>query len=198
MSVIETVINRRSIRSYQDRPISKQLLDKLLSVAPYYLSGANLQPLKFLAVADKDLCDGIFSSLKWAGYLKEYVIEPHQMPKAYIVLLGDRSICREFEFSAGSAATALTLAAAELGLASCCLGIAKKEKLYQLFNIDINQTEILYVIALGYAGHRSEAVPMVDTVRYRLDENKNFFVPKRRMEDIVQFYPQNQPTKDTE
>ena len=186
MNVNEAIIRRRSVRQYQDRPVEPQLLQKLLEVMPYYMSPANLQPLKFLAVSDPEVCRRVFPALKWAAYLPGYTITREQEPQAYIVILGDKSVCKEFQFAAGSATTALSLAAYELGLDSCCLASADRNALYPLLGIDPEEVELLYVISLGYGAHGGRTVPMEDSCRYYL-EGQDFVVPKRRLEDIVRF-----------
>lgn len=186
MEVNKAIINRRTIRQYQNRPVEERLLQQLLEVMPYYMSPANLQPLKFLVISDPAVCSRVFPTLKWAAYLPGYTITREQEPQAYIVILGDKSVCKEFQFAAGSATTALSLAAFELGLDSCCLASADRSVLYPLLGIDPEKMELLYVISLGYAAHGARTVPMEDSCRYYL-EGQDFVVPKRRLEEIVRF-----------
>ena len=45
---------RRSIRLYEDRPVSKESVEKLLDIARYAPSGINRQPVSWLVVMGKD------------------------------------------------------------------------------------------------------------------------------------------------
>ena len=79
---MDAIRSRRSIRKFQDRKISQEQLARIMDAAQYYPCAANLQPLQFLVVTDCSLCNEIFSSLKWAGYLKNYQMERAHRPTA--------------------------------------------------------------------------------------------------------------------
>ncbi len=52
--VIENIKNRRSVRSYEDKPVSKELIETLLDAARWAPTGANFQPWRFVVVQDKE------------------------------------------------------------------------------------------------------------------------------------------------
>ena len=43
------------------------------------------------------------------------------------------------------------------------------------------------VLALGYPSHKSTVVELKDSLDYYLDEERNYYVPKRALEDIVTY-----------
>jgi Fe-S-cluster-containing hydrogenase component 2 len=45
--------NRRSFRDYQDKPVERELLEKLIDTARYAPSGHNSQPVHWLIIYDK-------------------------------------------------------------------------------------------------------------------------------------------------
>ena len=45
---------RRSIRVYQDKPVDRQILERLLNTCRYAPSGSNKQPVNWIIAADKD------------------------------------------------------------------------------------------------------------------------------------------------
>ncbi len=179
MNTIQAIKARRSIRLYQSRPVEQEKLDALAEIAPLYPSGANLQPLKFRFVSEKEECDAVFACLKWAGYLPGFVIEEDQRPTAYIIVVRDKTVAGDAEYSAGAATNALCIAATAMGLGSCILGAGNKQPMYATLGIDAERYEILYSVALGYAAHEADAVPMTDSVKYYRDETGAFHVPKR-------------------
>ena len=183
MDTLTAIRTRRSIRLYQDKPVEPEKMEQLLSIAGLYPSGANLQPLKFRPVTATEEADAVFSCLKWAGYLPGFEIRPDQQPKAYIIVVQDETVPGEAAFSAGAATNALCLGATQLGLGSCILGIGKKQPLYEALHIDSERYEILYAVALGYADHEADAVPMTESVKYYRTEDGAFHVPKRQ--DII-------------
>ncbi|MFI9616988.1 nitroreductase [Streptomyces sp. NPDC052023] len=46
MDVYEAVASRRAVRSFTDRPVSRQVLERVMSTAAWAPSGSNLQPWK--------------------------------------------------------------------------------------------------------------------------------------------------------
>ena len=180
MDTIQAIQARRSIRLYQNRAVEPEKLEALASVAHLYPSGANLQPLKFRMVTEKAECDSVFACLKWAGYLPGFEIPEDQQPKAYIIVVQDKTVPGDAQYSAGAATNALCIGATSLGLGSCILGIGKKQPMYLALGIDPERYEILYAVALGYAAHAADAVPMTDSVKYYRTEDGAFHVPKRQ------------------
>ena len=186
MNTMDALKTRRSIRRFSCAPVEKEKLEAIMEAARFYPSAANLQPLKFAFLADEKRRNQAILHTRWAGYLPEYSMQEADYPPVLLLVLGDKSISREFEFSAGAAANQIMLAATELGLASCCLGLGKaaKEGLLNIARLDAQRFEMLYVIALGYSDQTSRGVDMEDSCKYSLDDKGNFLVPKRKAEEI--------------
>ena len=53
MNVLDTAKKRYSVRTYEDKPVEKEKLDKILASAHVAPTAANLQPVKLLVVQDK-------------------------------------------------------------------------------------------------------------------------------------------------
>lgn len=53
--MLETIRKRRSIRKYQDRPVSDGVIETLLRAAMQAPSARNLQPWEFVVVKDRDI-----------------------------------------------------------------------------------------------------------------------------------------------
>ena len=64
--VLET---RRTIRRFCDRPIAREDMEQLLNLARLAPSGANLQPLRYIAVLSREKCEEVFRETAWAGYV---------------------------------------------------------------------------------------------------------------------------------
>ncbi|MBQ5522104.1 MAG: nitroreductase, partial [Oscillospiraceae bacterium] len=71
---------------------------------------------------------------------------------------------------------------------SCIMGAINIEKIRELFGIP-EEDQIRLVLALGKPSHTSTIVPVKEdeSIKYYLDEDRNYYVPKRSFEDIVQF-----------
>jgi nitroreductase len=64
--IYDIIISRRSIRKFEQKPIDIEILKKLVNAARLAPSMANLQPLEYVIVNDPNVCDGVFSALRWA------------------------------------------------------------------------------------------------------------------------------------
>ncbi|WP_252227059.1 nitroreductase [Clostridium sp. ZBS2] len=53
MDVIKTIEERRSIRKFQDKTVSKEIIEKILELATKAPSGKNRQPWRFIVLQDR-------------------------------------------------------------------------------------------------------------------------------------------------
>ena len=185
MDVMEALVTRRSIRRYWNKTLPAGVLEELLEVARYYPSGLNLQPLKFMSVAETEDVTFVTENLRWAGYLPGYEIGVDERPVSYILIFGDRQISNQFDFAAGSAVNQLLLAVHGKGLGACCLAIHKKTQILEHFRLNAQRFEPLYAIAIGYAKHGATTVDLTSNCKYTLDENGDFIVPKRTVSELT-------------
>jgi nitroreductase len=185
MDAIEAILKRRAIRLFSGKKIERSLLERITDAGRLAPTSANMQPLKFLIIDDKEKCERIFRALKWAAYLPQWTPPEDKQPTAYIFILLDTEIKRSFfEYDVGLSAQNMMIASTALGLGSCCLlvGTAMKE----ILNIP-ERYRFTLVIALGYPVHNSKTTDLGDSIKYSMDENNDFSVPKRKKEDVVFF-----------
>ena len=55
MDAIQCLISRRSIREYTDEPISAQEIENVVEIAQMASCWENTQPIRYVAVLDKEL-----------------------------------------------------------------------------------------------------------------------------------------------
>ena len=185
MDIQTAIIQRRTIRRFQNKPVGEDKVRKLVDLSRFYASGANLQPIRYIGITSQPLLDQIFENLRWAGYLPGFEIQPHQRPMAYVVLTCSGKTKKNHQFDVGAAATTLMLAAEGEGLATCCLGSFTTERLKDILKIEEPMEPVL-VIALGYPAQKSRAVDLVDDVKYYEDDDACLCVPKRKLDDVLQ------------
>ena len=58
-SVIETILKRRSVRKYEDKPVPRELLEQIVECGLYAATGMGLQPWHFTVVTDRKVLDRI-------------------------------------------------------------------------------------------------------------------------------------------
>jgi nitroreductase len=179
--------NRSYRRFYQDILVTPETLKELVDLARMSPSARNAQPLKYMLSYDPKKNDLIFSTLAWAGYLKDWggPVEGER-PSAYIIVLGDKEVSLSFGCDHGIAAQSILLGAVEKGLGGCIIGSVQREILVSLLNIP-NRFEILVVIALGKPREEVLAEPIgaFGDIKYWRTADGVHHVPKRSIEEII-------------
>ncbi len=178
--------NRSYRRFYQDHKISINDLKEMVELARLSPSGKNLQPLKYYLSADEETNEKIFSTLAWAGYLKDWNgPKEGEKPSGYIVILGDTRLTNNFLCDHGIVSQSMLLGAVEKGLGGCIFASIKREKLKELLNIE-DHFDVLLVIALGKP--KEEVIieeVLNDNIKYYRDEKHVHHVPKRTLQEII-------------
>ena len=185
VEVFEALATRRSIRKFMNKPINAAQLNDIVEVAKLYPNPANLQPMRFVILNQREQCEPVLQLLRWAGYISDHEIEDDNQPAAMILLFGDREKAKDFGFSTGAAATYIMLAAHAMGIASCCLGVSQASKIYEVVGIDPSHYEFQCLVALGYPGQTARTVDQSGSCKYYLDDQGNFVVPKRKNDEIM-------------
>jgi len=178
--------NRSYRRFYQDHSISIDDLKELVDMARLSASGRNLQPLKYYLSADEQTNEKVFSTLAWAGYLKEWDGPSEgEKPSGYIVILGDTRLTKNYFCDHGIASQSILLGAVEKGLGGCIFASIKREKLKELLKIK-DHFEVLLVLAIGKPKEEVVLEDVTDDeIKYYRDSNQVHHVPKRKLKDII-------------
>ena len=179
--------NRTYRRFYEDVPVNRKTLEELVDLARLSASGANRQPLKYILSCEKNKNDLIFSALAWAGYLKDWPgpIE-RERPSAYIIMLLDTEINKNYWCDPGIAAQSILLGATEKGLGGCIFASVKRDELKFALKIE-ERYDILYVLAIGKPKEKVvlETVGPEGDIKYWRDDQGVHHVPKRPLKDII-------------
>jgi nitroreductase len=188
-AMLEELIRRsRSYRRFDGTvPVTLETLEELVGLARLCPSAANAQPLRFILSADPDGNARIFPHTAWAGYLKDWPgpVE-EERPTAWILILGDREVRKDFGCDHGIAAQSIMLGAAERGLGGCIFSSLNRKALAGELEIG-DRYELLLALALGLPVEEvvlEEAAPGGD-IRYWRDEQGVHHVPKRPLEELI-------------
>lgn len=180
-------MNRSYRRFHESTKISREVLIGLVDLARLSGSAANLQPLKYILSCEPETNNLVFPTLKWAGYLTDWdgPVEGER-PSAYIVVLGDTNITKNFSCDHGIASQSILLGAIERDLGGCMFASIDRDALRSALNIP-EHLEILLVIALGRPAEKVivEPVGINGCIRYYRDEDDVHHVPKRDLEEII-------------
>jgi nitroreductase len=162
-------------------------LNELIDLARLSSSGTNMQSLKYILSNKYEKNERIFKHLRWAGYLKDWNgPEEGEKPSAYIVMVNDLSISKNYWWDHGIAAQSILLGATEKGLGGCMFGSVDKAGLAKELVIG-DKYEILMVIALGKPKEEVvlEELQSSGDIKYWRDEKAVHHVPKRALKDII-------------
>ena len=179
--------NRSCRRFYENHAVEVKTLEALVDLARLSASGANLQPLKYILSCRPPINAEIFSCLGWAAYLKDWPGPgPGERPTAYIVILGDTTISKEFGVDHGIAGQSMLLGAREKGLAGCMLATINRKDLRKVLNIEARY-KILLVLAIGKPKEEIviETVGPDGSIRYWRDAEGVHRVPKRSLQELI-------------
>ena len=197
--IYESIINRRTIRKFKQQTVPPELLRKCTDAARLSPSGSNHQDLKYLIINDEKLLPQVFSTVHWAFYasgsrgpytppnpIPGYKHAPDEVPKAYIVILLDKTIRKQPRgLEEGIAAMSISMVAYEEGVASCIMRAVEWPRLREILKLP-DHLQPLLVIALGYPAEKSKAVELIgENTKYWFDDEGVLNVPKRRFEDVV-------------
>lgn len=188
MSVYELILKRRTIRKFLQRPISEDILRKIVNAGRLAPSAANLQPLKFIIINDINVLGKIFAALKWAGYIAPAGDPAEgQKPTAYVIVLINSEIREEKgEVDAAAAIQNMILTALEQKIGTCWIGSVNRAEVRAILNIP-DQYKIDSVLALGYPAEEPVIEEAGDSIKYWKDEKGVLHVPKKSLDDLLHF-----------
>lgn len=176
----------RSYRRFDEKePISYETMLDLVDTARLTPSAANRQPIRYKIVSDPDACAGVFETLGWAGYLKDWdgPVEGER-PTGYIVLVGKTDLNSAHD--EGIIAQTILLNAVRQGFGGCMLLNVKKEELAKKLNVPEGYG-IKLVIALGKPVEEVvlDEISAEGDIKYYREPNMVHHVPKIRLEDLL-------------
>ena len=164
MDVFEAAQERRSIRSYQDKPVPREKLEKILEAGRLAPSARNLEPWHFIVVTDaakrKTLSKGMFA---------KFLI---QVP-VVVVACGDKKASPNwYAVDVALAVENMVLTATSEGLGTCCVDSFVEKEVKAELKIPEN-FEVIVMLAVGYAAEKldlSRKILNIERTRKTLSE----------------------------
>ena len=143
MQTQETISKRHSVRSFNGKPVSRDLIEKLVDLARLAPTARNVQPWEFIAVTDKD-------TLKELGALAEHGKFIAESACCIAV------ICKDTKYYLEDGCVAsehILLGATDLGLSSCWVAGDKKpycEAVLKLLKVPV-EYKLVSLLPIGYS-----------------------------------------------
>jgi nitroreductase len=162
MTVFEAIKTRRSIRSYDDRPIEEEKLLRVLEAGRLAPSAKNRQEWRYVVVKDKELRKKLAVAANNQYFIAEapVIIVGCATLVNYVLSCGQPSYTIDVSISMDH----ITLQAVEEGLGTCWIGSFKEDEVKRLLNIP-EDMRVVELMPLGYPKFLPEPKP-----RLELDE----------------------------
>lgn len=166
MDLYEAIKSRYSVRSYLNKPVEQEKLDRILDAARLAPSGSNRQPWKFVVVRDAEMRKKLVpacSNQEFVGQAPVVI--------AGVGLMPDRIMSCGVPGDPVDVAIALehvALAATAEGLGTCWIGSFDQDQVRALLGVPAN-AKVIEVMTLGYpADHPQPKTrkPMKELVCY--------------------------------
>ncbi|HEX7662767.1 MAG TPA: nitroreductase family protein [Pseudonocardiaceae bacterium] len=143
----DVIISRRNVRTYTDRPIAAEDLDRILEAARRTPSSHNSQPWDFVLVTDHDTLCQLSHVWKGAGHIA--------CSAATIALVApvEEAERERIEYDLGQATMAIALAAADLGIGSGHSSVGDQDLARKILGLP-DDRRLAYMIGLGYPADR--------------------------------------------
>jgi nitroreductase len=159
MNVFEVIRNRRSIRSYEKKPVEKDKLMKVLEAARLAPSAANFQPWTFIVVTDHEVKESMRLGYNQDWFLSAPVIivACAQPEKAWIKRKGLFGREEYWKLDIAVAMQNLILTAWEEGLGTCWVANFKEDEVKKALKIPQN-VRVIAMTPLGYPAEQKDPV----------------------------------------
>jgi nitroreductase len=145
MDVFEAIQERRSIRSYSNRPVEREKMEKILEAGRLAPSAKNCEPWHFIAVINQEKRKTLAGG-PWAKFLMHSPL--------VIVACGDKKASPDwYVIDVALAVENMVLTAVSVGLVTCCVGSFTEKDVKAALKIPEN-FEVLVMIAIGYPGDK--------------------------------------------
>ena len=188
MDIMEFLKTRRTYRRFEQKPVEPAIAREIMEAARIASCGANRQTLKYVLVQSPEMVAKVQPLVKWAAYLppEQGTPKADELPTFYAAVVQDTAISGDLATDTGIALANMTLAAWDKGVGSCIMGAIDKPALTALLGIEEPQ-KLAFMVAFGYPTHAARVVPLTEQtgVKYYLDANRDYCVPKRSAEELA-------------
>lgn len=171
---------RKSLRSYLNKPVPRDILDRLFEKTRWSPSPSNHQPWRFVVVTDPDqhrkFGEALLRGNEWAAKAPVLVAVCSREKDDGV---RDDDPVKYYQFSSGLATMALLLAAVDEGLMAHAMAGYDAPKLHTALSIPA-EYHVMCIISLGYQG----PIELLDERTRKKDESPR---TRKPMTEIVSY-----------
>lgn len=167
MDVYDSIRIRKSVRSYLDRPVEKEKLDRVLNAARLAPSASNRQEWRFVVVSDPEKRRRLAEEAAGQRFIAEAPIVIAACAETDGKIMRCGQAC--YPIDVAIAIDHLTLAAVAEGLGTCWIGSFDPDTVRQILGIP-EEIVVVELLPLGYPKDpesiAKSRLPVETVVRY--------------------------------
>jgi nitroreductase len=143
--VIDTILNRRSVREFTDRPVSREEINTILNAGHWAPSGLNNQPWRFVVIRNPET----IRKLSECTHYSNIVVGAPLLIAAFLDTEHSYNRTKDIQ-ATGASIQNMLLACCELGLGAVWLGeiLNQHEKVNSILECP-SKLELMAVLAIG-------------------------------------------------
>jgi len=149
VSIVDSILSRRSVRKYEKKEISQEVVNQILEAGRQAPSAVNKQPIRFVVVKDGEITKD-FSSALFNRFVKDAPMVIVGCADVKSLLTGKWAI-----IDTTIALQNMVIAAWSLGVGSCWIGAFNEEKIKQLLKIP-QKWKVAALVTFGYPAEESK------------------------------------------
>jgi nitroreductase len=154
MELYDAVRARRSVRTFEEKPVPREVLGRLLEAARQAPSANNLMPWRFVIVTDPQIRAEIAASGAYGKFLA-------RTPVAVVAIGNEEIAPKWYAVDTAIALEHVALAAVAEGLGSCWIGSFDEKTVMELLSVPDGQ-RVVAILALGYPKERIDLTKIVN------------------------------------
>jgi len=184
MELEQAIATRRTIRRFAQQSVAEDELRTIADAGRLAASAGNRQPCRFVAVSRRERVERMHAHVAWLAGAGDP--PPGARPVAYMVIIADPTVNRNYASDCAAAAQNMLLAAHGRGISGCWIGSVNRDAVRELLGVPA-ALEIYCVIAFGYPAERAMAHDAQGDMAVTRDPDGVVHVPKRRLADVLRF-----------
>jgi nitroreductase len=147
MHVMDAIRTRKSVRAYLDRPVEEEKVGAVLEAARLAPSAANRQEWRFVVVRNPEMRRRLAETAGGQAFVGQapVVVAACADTDGHVMKCGQPS----YPIDVAIALDHMTLAAVELGLGTCWIGLFDEKKVKELLGIP-ERIRVVELLTLGY------------------------------------------------
>lgn len=157
MNFSQLIESRYSVRSFTDKEIESEKIEKILSAAMVAPTAKNLQPQRIYVLKSVEALEKISSVCKFIFGAPIVFLVTANLQEAWENPLSSDYFSGEIDCSI--VCTHMMLQAWEQGIGSCWVGYFDREKVEKAFNLPQNE-KLIAIMPMGYPSDTAKPSPM--------------------------------------